>query len=70
MAVELVERLLPKPSDEGYVEARLLEALAILGFSRLVDDTRQRVGQCPRPSVCHYGYSNLNRQELLCLIMF
>ncbi len=27
MAVELVERPLPKPSDEGYVEARLLEAL-------------------------------------------
>ena len=28
MVVELVERLLPKPSDEGYIEARLLEALA------------------------------------------
>ena len=27
MAVELVERPLPKPSDEGYVEARLQEAL-------------------------------------------
>ena len=27
MAVELVERPLPEPSDEGYVEARLLEAL-------------------------------------------
>jgi len=27
MAVELVERPLPKPSDEGYIEARLLEAL-------------------------------------------
>jgi len=27
MAVELVERPLPRPSDEGYVEARLLEAL-------------------------------------------
>ena len=27
MAVELVERPLPKPSDEGYVEARLLETL-------------------------------------------
>jgi len=27
MAVELVERPLPKPSDEGYVEAKLLEAL-------------------------------------------
>jgi len=26
MAVELVERPLPKPSDEGYIEARLLEA--------------------------------------------
>jgi PaREP1 len=28
MVVELVERPLPKPSDEGYIEARLLEALA------------------------------------------
>jgi hypothetical protein len=28
MVVELVERSLPKPSDEGYIEARLLEALA------------------------------------------
>jgi thermostable 8-oxoguanine DNA glycosylase len=28
MAVELVERPLPKPSSEGYVEARLLEALS------------------------------------------
>ena len=28
MVVELVEKPLPKPSDEGYVEARLLEALA------------------------------------------
>jgi PaREP1 len=27
MAVELVERPLPKPSDEGYIEARLLETL-------------------------------------------
>jgi hypothetical protein len=27
MAVEVVERPLPEPSDEGYVEARLLEAL-------------------------------------------
>ena len=27
MAVELVERPLPKPTDEGYVEARLLEAV-------------------------------------------
>jgi PaREP1 len=27
MIVELVERPLPKPSDEGYIEARLLEAL-------------------------------------------
>jgi hypothetical protein len=27
MVVELVERPLPKPSDEGYTEARLLEAL-------------------------------------------
>ncbi len=28
VAVELVERPLPKPSDEDYIEARLLEALA------------------------------------------
>jgi len=27
MVVEFVERPLPKPSDEGYIEARLLEAL-------------------------------------------
>jgi hypothetical protein len=27
MVVELLERPLPKPSDEGYIEARLLEAL-------------------------------------------
>ena len=27
MVVEFVERPLPKPSDEGYVEARLLAAL-------------------------------------------
>jgi hypothetical protein len=27
MVVELVERPFPKPSDEGYIEARLLEAL-------------------------------------------
>ena len=27
MVVELIERPLPKPSDEGYIEARLLEAL-------------------------------------------
>jgi hypothetical protein len=31
MAVELVERPLPKPSDEGYIEARLLEALGEAG---------------------------------------
>jgi hypothetical protein len=28
VAVEVLERPLPKPSDEGYIEARLLEALA------------------------------------------
>ena len=28
MAVEVLERPLPKPSDEGYIEARLLETLA------------------------------------------
>jgi len=39
MAVELVERPLPKPSDEGYVEARLLEAL---GEARLALDFLER----------------------------
>jgi hypothetical protein len=33
MVVEAVERPLPKPSDEGYVEARLLEALAEAGLA-------------------------------------
>jgi len=33
MAVELVERPLPKPSDEGYIEARLLEALGEAGLA-------------------------------------
>jgi len=33
VAVELVERPLPKPSDEGYVEARLLEALGEAGLA-------------------------------------
>jgi hypothetical protein len=33
MAVELVERPLPKPSDEGYTEARLLEALGEAGLA-------------------------------------
>jgi hypothetical protein len=33
MAVEAVERPLPKPSDEGYIEARLLEALAEAGLA-------------------------------------
>jgi hypothetical protein len=33
MVVELVERLLPKPSDEGYIEARLLEALGEAGLA-------------------------------------
>ncbi len=28
MVAELVEKPLPKPSDEGYIEARLLETLA------------------------------------------
>jgi len=39
MAVELVERSLPKPSDEGYVEARLLEAL---GEARLALEYLER----------------------------
>jgi hypothetical protein len=39
MAVELVERPLPKPSDEGYVEARLLEAL---GEARLALEYLER----------------------------
>jgi tetrahydromethanopterin S-methyltransferase subunit H len=33
MAVELVERPLPKPSSEGYIEARLLEALGEAGLA-------------------------------------
>jgi hypothetical protein len=39
MVVELVERPLPKPSDEGYIEARLLEAL---GESRLALEYLER----------------------------
>ena len=39
MVVELVERPLPKPSDEGYVEARLLEAL---GGARLALEFLER----------------------------
>jgi len=39
MAVELVERPLPKPSGEGYVEARLLEAL---GEARLALEFLER----------------------------
>jgi hypothetical protein len=33
VVVELVERPLPKPSDEGYIEARLLEALGEAGLA-------------------------------------
>jgi hypothetical protein len=39
MVVELVERSLPKPSDEGYIEARLLEAL---GKARLALEYLER----------------------------
>jgi hypothetical protein len=39
MAVEVVERPLPKPSGEGYVEARLLEAL---GEARLALEFLER----------------------------
>ena len=39
MAVELVERPLPKPSDEGYTEARLLETL---GEARLALEYLER----------------------------
>jgi len=39
MAVELVERPLPRPSGEGYVEARLLEAL---GEARLALEFLER----------------------------
>jgi hypothetical protein len=39
MAVELIERPLPKPSDEGYIEARLLEAL---GEARLALEYLER----------------------------
>jgi hypothetical protein len=33
VVVELVERPLPKPSDEGYIEARLLKALGEAGLA-------------------------------------
>jgi hypothetical protein len=33
VVVEFVERPLPKPSDEGYIEARLLEALGEAGLA-------------------------------------
>jgi hypothetical protein len=39
VVVELVERTLPKPSDEGYIEARLLEAL---GEARLALEYLER----------------------------
>jgi Archaeal PaREP1/PaREP8 family. len=39
VVVELVERPLPKPSDEGYIEARLLEAL---GETRLALEYLER----------------------------
>jgi hypothetical protein len=39
MVVELVERALPKPSSEGYIEARLLEAL---GETRLALEYLER----------------------------
>jgi thermostable 8-oxoguanine DNA glycosylase len=39
MVVELVERQLPKPSSEGYIEARLLEAL---GEARLALEYLER----------------------------
>ncbi len=39
MVVELVEKPLPKPSDEGYIEARLLEAL---GEARLALEYLER----------------------------
>jgi hypothetical protein len=39
VVVELVERPLPKPSDEGYIEARLLEAL---GEARLALEYLER----------------------------
>ena len=39
VVVELVERPLPKPSDEGYIETRLLEAL---GEARLALEYLER----------------------------
>jgi len=39
VVVELVEKPLPKPSDEGYIEARLLEAL---GEARLALEYLER----------------------------
>jgi hypothetical protein len=52
VVVELVEKPLPKPSDEGYIEARLLEAL---GEARLALEylerglTRNAAGRPSRP---------------------
>jgi hypothetical protein len=48
VAVELVERPLPKPSDEGYIEARLLEALVEARLAlRFLEDglTRNAAGK-------------------------
>jgi hypothetical protein len=47
MAIEAVEKPLPKPTDATYVEARLLEALveARLAFRLLEELTRNAAGR-------------------------
>ncbi|NAZ34092.1 MAG: hypothetical protein GU356_07385 [Pyrobaculum sp.] len=47
MVVELVERPLPKPSDEGYIEARLLEALGEVRLAlRFLEEGLTRNAAC------------------------
>jgi len=47
MAIEAIEKPLPKPTDATYVEARLLEALveARLAFRLLEELTRNAAGR-------------------------
>ena len=47
MAIEAIEKPLPKPTDATYVEARLLEALveARLAFRLLEELTRNAAGK-------------------------
>jgi hypothetical protein len=47
VVVELVERPLPKPSDEGYIEARLLEALGEVRLAlRFLEEGLTRNAAC------------------------